>query len=81
MLEILQDLHNKYLPTENVGGHDEEVVVLEKIFFGGDQLTDERCTNCVDARSDGDTEFERLEGYMPKIEDWHAIRILYQVKK
>ena len=31
------------------------------------------------ARSDGRTKEERLEGLWPKNEDWHAIRIAYDV--
>ena len=51
------------------------------MFFGGDQLSEERANNARDARTDGDNEFERLEGVIPKVEDWHASRIMYQVKK
>ena len=79
MIDILQELHDKYLSVEKDIVNGEEVVtVLERIFFGGDQLTDERAWNCKDARSDGDTSFG-LEGVISKVEDWHAIRILYQV--
>lgn len=80
MIDILQELHDKYLPVRRytIDGQ-EEVVVLERLFFGGDQLTDERASNCKDARSDGDTKFERLEGFLSKVEDWHAIRLMYQV--
>lgn len=81
MLDILQELHDKYLPVEKEDVDGEEIVtILERLFFGGDQLTDERAVNCKDARSDGDTSFERLEGFISKVEDWHAIRILYQVR-
>ena len=81
MLDILQYLHDKYVPvSRNTSATGEETVkVLEKLFFGGDQLTEERARNSTDARSDGDNEYERLEGLIPKVEDWHAIRILYQV--
>ena len=84
MLDILQTIHDEYIPvgrgTDRLTG-EETVEVLEKVFFGGDQLTEERATNVRDARSDGDNEFERLQGVIPKVEDWHASRILYQVKK
>ena len=80
MIDILQELHNKYLPVDRHVINDEEVVtVLERLFLGGDQLTDERANNCKDARGDGDSRFERLEGFFSKVEDWHAIRLLYQV--
>ena len=82
MLDILQTIHDEYIPvgrgTDGLTG-EETVEVLEKVFFGGDQLTEERATNARDARSDGDNEFERLEGVIPKVEDWHASRILYPV--
>ena len=81
MIDILQELHDKYLPVRKsaIDGVEKEIIVCEKLFFGGDQLTDERARNSTDARSDGDTTFERLEGFLPKVEDWHAVRILYQV--
>ena len=79
MIDILQELHAKYLPVEKHTENEEVVTVLERLFFGGDQLTEERARNCIDARSDGDTPFERLGGFISKVEDWHAIRILYQV--
>ena len=81
MIDILQELHDKYLPVDKQTVEGEEVVsILEHLFIRGDQLTDERANNCKAARSDGDTEFERLEGFISKVEDWHAIRILYQVR-
>lgn len=83
MLDILQTLHDKYVPVAR--GIDsttgmETVDVLEKLFFGGDRLTDERAEHCRDARSDGDNLFEKLLGVISKVEDWHAVRILYQVQ-
>ena len=81
MIDILQELHDKYLPVDKQKVEGEEVVsILEHLFIEEDQLTDERANNCKAARSDGDTEFERLEGFISKVEDWHAIRILYQVR-
>ena len=82
MIDILQTIHDKYLPVTKCFQADEEVTtVAETLFFGGDQLTDERGRHCIDARCDGDTKFERLEGFLSKVEDWHAVRILYQVCK
>ena len=80
MIDILQELHDKYLPVDKQTVEGEEVVSILEHLFIGDQLTDERANNCEAARSDGDTEFERLEGFISKVEDWHAIRILYQVR-
>ena len=81
MIDILEELHQKYLPVKKINPDegDETTEVQERIFFGGDQFTEERARCCTDARSDGDTPYERLEGYISKVEDWHAIRILYQV--
>ena len=53
--------------------------VQEQIFLGGDQLTEERARNAKDARGDGDSSCDRL-GVISKIEDWHAIRLAYQVR-
>jgi hypothetical protein len=82
MIDILQELHDKYLPiSKHIQDGDEIVNIHEKLFFGGDELTDERARNSKDARCDGDSQFERLEGFLSKVEDWHAVRILYQVNK
>lgn len=56
------------------------MVASYSLFFsGGDQLTEEHARNVKLARLDGRNSEERLEGVMPKIEDWHAIRIAYDV--
>ena len=78
MLDILQTIHDEYIP---VARGTDRLTGEETVFFGGDQLTEERATNARDARSGGDNEFERLEGVIPKVEDWHACIIMYQVKK
>ena len=39
MAQILQDIQSKYVPTVTNGGETE---VLQKMFFDGDQLTEER---------------------------------------
>ena len=80
MIDILQELHDKYVPihiyTEDNTEHKE---ILKKVFFGGGSVTEERSRNAIYARSDGDDSYEKLEGLIPKVEDWHCIRILYQV--
>ena len=50
------------------------------IFFGGDQLTEERGRNVQFARSDGDNRTERLDGLFFKNEDWHFERTAYKVQ-
>ena len=76
MVDILETLQEKYVPMVQNGG---ESVPADTVFFGGDQLTEERARNIQKARMDGDTTQERLEGVWPKNEDWHGIRIAYQV--
>ena len=81
MIEILEELHTKYLPVSLSYQEEDNISreILYKPFFGGDELTEERARNATTVRSDGDTPYERLEGFIPKAEDWHAIRTLYQV--
>ena len=42
-------------------------------------MTTSRTENAQFARSDGDCPDECLTGLVGKFEDWHAIRIAYQV--
>ena len=56
-------------------------VPADFIFFGGDELTEERARNIQKARADGKDCMQRLDGTWPKNEDWHAIRIAYKVRK
>ena len=61
-MDILQELHDKYLPVDKQTVEAEEVVsILEHLFIGG-QLTDERANNCKAARSDGDANFPFVNG-------------------
>ena len=80
MVDILEHLQYTYVPmTKKVNKNGEtEKVPLSTIFFGGDQLTEERARNVQLARSDGADTLERLQGVWPKNEDWHAIRIAYK---
>lgn len=64
MIDILQAIHDNYVPlTETKEETDDACTkfpeVAEQIFFGGDQLTDERARNSVAARGDGDSLYER----------------------
>lgn len=81
MVDILEHLQDKYVPmTEKPRQNGEtEKVPISTIFFGGDQLTEERARNVQLARSDGEDTLERLQGVWPKNEDWHAIRTAYKV--
>lgn len=81
MIDILDVIHSKYVPRKETVDETGEVKceLLDAIFFGGDQLTEERARNAKDARGDGDSQYDRLEGVISKVEDWHAIRLVYQV--
>lgn len=47
MIDILTELHQRYLPVMKTtdGSGNVEIEVLQKVFFGGDQLTEERTRN------------------------------------
>lgn len=81
MVDILDSLQSLYVPMSEVQlrNGETEKGPLQTVFFGGDQLTEERVRNVQLARSDGRTSEERLQGLWPKNEDWHAIRIAYKV--
>ena len=51
------------------------------VFFGGDQLTKERAGGALDARLQASDPLSRLDGVIPKVEDWHALVCFYQVNK
>ena len=52
MIDILDTIHTKYVPSHiSVDENGEQTTeVLEQIFFGGDQLAEERARNAKDAR-------------------------------
>lgn len=56
MIDILTELHQRYLPVMKTtdGSGNVEIEVLQKVFFGGDQLTEERARNARQGRADGD---------------------------
>ena len=83
MVDILDHLQSLYVPMadKQLPNGCTEKVSVETVFFGGDQLTEERARNVQLARSDGTSTAERLEGVWPKNEDWHAIRTAYKVMK
>lgn len=81
MMDILEIVQEKYVPMQDIKSTEQgnEKVPSELIFFGGDQLTEERARNIQKARADGRTTSERLDAVWPKNEDWHAIRTGYKV--
>lgn len=52
---------------------------LSPILFGGDQLTRERAVNAQEAKAQSSTALGRLQGVIPKVEDWHTLVTFYQV--
>ena len=74
MVEILQYIHNKYLPSE-VLDHDASAraKLLARMQFGGDQLTAERSRNSQRAVINGSLPYQRLEGLIPHAEDFHCM--------
>lgn len=67
MAKIIETLHG-YVPN-GVG----------KVVFGGDQLTCERVTGVQRLRQTGRTQVERLDGFLPTAESWHAKMCLMMV--
>lgn len=74
MLQILQHCNAEYVPV------DQESKILNKINLGGDHLTVERAISAVNAVADSDTPHERLEGLIPKHEDFHCKMNFLQVQ-
>ena len=57
MIEILQILQDKYVPkkVETLDDSSTNTKIIDKIFAGGDQLSEERARNAQCAMADGDT--------------------------
>ena len=82
MVDILETIQEKYVlssQTNTTSETSESYVSDNFIFFGGDQLTEERARNVQKAKADGATSQERIDTVWPKNEDWHAIRTAYKV--
>ena len=73
MIDIMTHIH-KYVP-QNTDGK------FIPVFFGGGQLTRERAGGALDAQLQASDPLRRLEGVIPKVEDWHALVCFYQVNK
>ena len=58
--------------------------MFHHILFGGDQLTVERIRTVQKARANSNREQEKLMGFIPVVEDWHAevtlLTVSYTVK-
>lgn len=80
MIEIMELVQERYVPCIKEGdGANETTQIVQTLYFGGDNLTEERARNLQGAMSDGETAYDRLKGIIPKNEDWHAIRYMYKV--
>ncbi len=67
MIDLAHFMHS-YVP-----GHDEESEEKPvKVLSGGDYLTFERHKEAQSAMQDARTPSARMEGLIPKIEDFHA---------
>ena len=56
-----------------------EDYAMYKNLIGGDQLTVARVRGSAAARVDHQTKKDRLEGFVPVVEDWHAKQCLLKV--
>jgi len=81
MADILEDLHENYVPTimseDIVHLPDQTTRTLEnpqfcKTLLGGDQLTAARVRGATALRLTHQKPAYRLEGVVPVVEDWHA---------
>ena len=68
MIDILQFVDG-YVPGNNEDSSESKPV---KVLSGGDYLTFERHKEAQSAMQDGRTPSSRLEGLIPKIEDFHV---------
>ena len=71
MVDILHHIH-QYVPQLESGD-------FVPILFGGDMLTRERSDHACDAKLQSSTPLARLQGIVPKVEDWHAMTTFHQV--
>ena len=57
----------------DIVGHVHQYVPMKDgVFFGGDQLTVERCRSAQNAKIQSVNPKDRLQGLIPKAENWHA---------
>lgn len=72
MIDILQHVQ-KYVPVNEDDGS------FKPILFGGDQLTRERAMHAQRAKAQSRNALRKLQGLLPKSEDWHALVCFYEV--
>ncbi|XP_077053453.1 uncharacterized protein LOC143703874 isoform X2 [Siphateles boraxobius] len=71
LVEVMRHIQQQYMPKDPDGA--------QHLLIGGDRLTEANCRNVQWGFSDADTEEERMEGMHFKFEDWHAIRVLFEI--
>lgn len=88
MVGIMDEL-GKYVPcsktqhTISVEGsepQEQTLTSLHQLLVGGDQLTAARARGAIRQRQNSLTAMERLEGFIPVAEDWHAKVCLITVR-
>lgn len=88
MANILEEFHEKYVPTVPAEGsvtlpdgstRTYDDTKFHKLLFGGDQLTVARARGAAELRSLNAKCVHRLEGLTPVVEDWHARMTLMKV--
>ncbi len=51
---------------------EEDQSVMHSILLGGDQMTAARVRAAKDAKANAQTSYQRYEGIVPVLEDWHT---------
>ena len=71
MVDILRHI-NRYVPRL-------DACTQKPLLFGGDMLTREQSAHSCDSKLQSATPESRLQGIVPKCEDWHALVTFHQV--
>lgn len=80
MIRILQHLQ-RYVPAIEIASEQSSTNMLQhRLLLGGDQLTVARARGAQTAMCSELNEADRLEGFIPVIQDWHAKVVLLQVR-
>ncbi|XP_051796100.1 uncharacterized protein LOC110960395 isoform X3 [Acanthochromis polyacanthus] len=71
LVEVLREIQQEHMLKD--------ADCVQHLLIGGDRLTEANCRNVQWGFSDADTKEERMEGMHFKFEDWHAIRVLFEI--
>ena len=90
MISILDNVHQyvptvrlpstKEVPQTNESEHIEEVH-MNRLPFGGDQLTSKQCRGSQHIQSNSIDDAQRLQGVVATAEDWHTKLCLLTVSQ